>query len=163
MKESGLDYTIVRPNFFFQNFVTYHSYSIKAGGLYLPQGNGKVSYIDVKDVAKSVATILHNPTNHRGKTYTLTGQIAYDTNQIVEIISNEIGKKLVYISIPDNDYVETMKKYHLPQFNIDTLVSLYQADREGINAIIMDDFEALTGEKPNTFEAFIKDKKELLT
>ena len=163
VKESGLNYTIVRPNSFFQNFVTYHSYSIKSGGLYLPQGNGQVSYIDVKDVALSVATILNNPKNHIGKIYTLTGTTAYDTNEIVKIITATIEKQVTYVSIPDNHYVETMRKYHLPQFNIDTLLSLYKADREGLNSIVTDTVKQLTGKEPNTFEAFISDKKELLT
>jgi NAD(P)H dehydrogenase (quinone) len=163
VKESGLNYTIVRPNSFFQNFVTYHSYSIKSGGLYLPQGNGQVSYIDVKDVALSVATILNNPKNHIGKIYTLTGTTAYDTNEIVKIITATIEKQVTYVSIPDNHYVETMRKYHLPQFNIDTLLSLYKADREGLNSIVTDTVKQLTGKEPNTFEEFISDKKELLT
>lgn len=160
--ESGLDYTIVRPNSFFQNFVTYHSYSIKSGGLYLPQGNGKVSYIDVKDVALTVATILNNPKKHIGKTYTLTGSTAYDTNEIAKIISKAIDKHIIYVSVPDSDYVETMKKYHLPQFNIDTLLSLYQADRAGFNSIVTDTFKLLTDKEPNSFETFIKDKKGLM-
>jgi NAD(P)H dehydrogenase (quinone) len=163
VKECGLNYTIVRPNSFFQNFVTYHSYSIKSGGLYLPQGNGKVSYIDVKDVAFSVATILNNPKDHISKIYTLTGSTAYDTNEIAKIITATIGKQVIYVSIPDNDYIETMRKYHLPQFNIDTLLSLYLADREGLNSIVTDTVMQLTGKEPNTFKTFISDKKELLT
>lgn len=163
VKESGIDYTIIRPNSFFQHFTSYHSYSIKSGGIYSPSGNGKVSYIDVKDVALSVATILNHPKNHIGKIYTLTGSGAYDTNEIAKIITAIIGKQINYVSITDNDYVEKMKEYHLPQFEIDTLLSLYQADREGLNSIATDTVKQLTGKEPNTFEAFISDKKELLT
>lgn len=162
VKESGLDYTFVRPNSFFQNFITYHSYSLKAGGLYLPQGNGKVSYVDVRDVASTVAIILSNPKQHIGKTYTLTGNIAYDTNEIVNLISQAIDRTLTYVSIPDNDYVGTMKKYHLPQFNIDTLLSLYRADKEGLNSIITNDIENVTSIKPTSFHSFITENADRL-
>jgi NAD(P)H dehydrogenase (quinone) len=162
VKQSGLDYTFVRPNSFFQNFVTYHSFSLKAGGLYLPQGNGKVSYVDVRDVALTVATILKNPKNHIGKIYTLTGNVAYHSNEIVNLISEAIDKTLTYVSIPDADYIETMQKYHLPQFNIDTLLSLYQADKENHNSIITNDIENVTSIKPISFESFIKDNADRL-
>jgi NAD(P)H dehydrogenase (quinone) len=163
VEESGLDYTFVRPNSFFQNFLTYHSYSIKSGGLYLPHGNGKVSYIDVKDVALSVATILSNPEKHSGKIYTLTGSAAHDTYEIVKIISGVVGKQINYVSIQDSDFVEAMKKHQLPQFDIDTMLSLYQSDRAGLHATITDTVKQLTGREPNTFETFINDNKALLT
>jgi NAD(P)H dehydrogenase (quinone) len=163
VKESGIDFTFVRPNSFFQNFVTYHSYSIKSGALYLPQGTGRVSYVDVRDVARCAATILTDPSEHVSKTYTITGEAAYGTDEIVGLISSATGRAVTYQSIADSNYVETMQKYQLPKFNIDSLLSLYQADKKGVNSIITQTVTELTGKKPKSFQEFIIEYKNWLT
>jgi uncharacterized protein YbjT (DUF2867 family) len=42
-----------------QNFVNYYGYTIKAqNAIYLPAGEGKVSFVDVRDVAAVAAKLL---------------------------------------------------------------------------------------------------------
>ena len=50
LQSSGIDYTILRPNWFMQNFATWLAPSIKEGGIYLPAGESKTSFIDVRDI-----------------------------------------------------------------------------------------------------------------
>ncbi len=38
LKESRVDYTIIAPNFFMQNFINFHGDDYKNGALYLPRG-----------------------------------------------------------------------------------------------------------------------------
>src|SRR5688572_549197 len=59
LEESGLNYTILRPASFMQNFVDYYGNSIrKENKIYLPLGNGKVSFIDARDIADVAACVL---------------------------------------------------------------------------------------------------------
>ena len=51
IEESGIPFTFLRPNFFMQNFVNYYSNLIRSqGAFYMPAGNAKVSFVDVRDI-----------------------------------------------------------------------------------------------------------------
>src|SRR5215469_15142826 len=51
LKASGLDYTILRPNSFMQNILTYYAPTIRSqGAFYAAMGNARTSFIDVRDV-----------------------------------------------------------------------------------------------------------------
>jgi len=49
IEESGIPFTFLRPNFFMQNFVNYYSNLIRSqGAFYIPAGDAKVSFVDVR-------------------------------------------------------------------------------------------------------------------
>jgi uncharacterized protein YbjT (DUF2867 family) len=51
IEESGIPYTFLRPRAFMQNFVNYLSETIRnQKAFYLPAGDGKVSFVDVRDI-----------------------------------------------------------------------------------------------------------------
>src|SRR6266702_5824633 len=49
IRESGLAFTFLRPNSFMQNFINY--FPPRDGAIYLPWGNGRASFVDVRDIA----------------------------------------------------------------------------------------------------------------
>jgi uncharacterized protein YbjT (DUF2867 family) len=64
-----------------QNFVNFDSQTIKVqGAFYLPAGDPKVSFVDVRDIAAiAVKTFTDDDGNddkHNNKTYTITGSDA---------------------------------------------------------------------------------------
>ena len=70
---SGLDWTIVRANWFMQNFSEgFFVDSIMAGELVLPDVNAQDPFVDVDDIADVVAAALTD-VNHSKKIYELTG------------------------------------------------------------------------------------------
>ena len=87
LKSSGMSCTILRPNGFLQNIVTYNAASIRTqGAFYAAMGDAKVSYLDVGDIAVVAVKALRGGP-HSGKTYELNGP---------EAISNEeLAKRMV--------------------------------------------------------------------
>ena len=66
IEESEITYTFLRSSAFMQNFVNYYGYSIKAqNAIYLLAGEGKVSFIDARDVAAVSAKVLLSGNNNR--------------------------------------------------------------------------------------------------
>src|SRR5205085_11538909 len=56
---AGLAWTHLRPSDFMQNFETVHRADIRDHGqLWAPAGNGRASWVDVRDVAEAVARVL---------------------------------------------------------------------------------------------------------
>jgi uncharacterized protein YbjT (DUF2867 family) len=59
LRESFIPFTILRPNFFMQNFIVFFSHTIKSqDSLYIPAGDGKVSFVDARDIALVAAKLL---------------------------------------------------------------------------------------------------------
>ncbi len=94
LMDSGLDYTILRPDWFMQNFLAY----VKEGQLNLPMGLGKNSFIDTQDIA-AVAIAALKDSKHAGKEYSLTGPEAMDHHQVAEVIAKVTGRACIYNNI----------------------------------------------------------------
>src|SRR5919202_559335 len=62
IEEVGIPFTFLRPNFFMQNFVTFYSNFIKTqGAFYVPAGDAKATFVDVRDIAAvAVQALLSN-------------------------------------------------------------------------------------------------------
>src|SRR5206468_5422799 len=73
VRESGRDWTILRPNWFMQNFGSLFRASLRDhGSLALPAGDVAVSFVDTRDIAM-VATAALTEDGHSGNVYALTG------------------------------------------------------------------------------------------
>ncbi len=153
--ESGIAYTLVRPAAFMQNFATYYADMIKGGALYLPQGDGRVSYIDVRDIAAVFAVILQSPGAHAGRAYTLTGAAALTNAEAMSAISDAIGKKVSYVAVPDAAAIESMSGMGMDAWSIKQMMSLHQLTALGYSAGPTDSVRQLLGREPITFAEFL--------
>ncbi|HYZ59439.1 MAG TPA: SDR family oxidoreductase, partial [Nitrososphaeraceae archaeon] len=113
IEESRISFTFLRPNEFMQNFVNFHSRSIKNNNVfYLPAQDAKVSIVDVRDIAAIAVKILTDDnTNdiHNNKAYLITGPEAISYHQAAEILTTATGKKIDYVSISDEEARRGMK------------------------------------------------------
>jgi uncharacterized protein YbjT (DUF2867 family) len=100
LKASGHAYTILRPNSFMQNILTYYAPSIRTqGAFYAAMGSGRTSFIDVRDIAAVASSTLTSP-GQEGKTYELNGPEALTYPEVAEKISRASGRKVQYVDIP---------------------------------------------------------------
>ena len=80
----------MRPVGFMQNFINFFGQTIKnQNAFYLPAGDGKVSFVDVRDIAVvAVKTLVANDNDnqHIGKTYGITGDELLTYKQAAEIL-----------------------------------------------------------------------------
>lgn len=157
--DSGIAYALVRPATFMQNFATYFAGMIQGGALYLPQGEGRVSFIDVRDIAAVNATILQNPAAHAGKVYTLTGATAVSNADVVKAIGDAIGKTVSYVAVPDEAAVASMKGMGMDDWSIDQMMSLHQLTAAGYAAGTSDTVRQLIGREPIGIAQFVADHK----
>ena len=88
---SGIPYNFLRPGAFMQNFVNYFGETIKnQNAFYFPAGEGKVSFVDVRDIASvAVVFLTRNDTKYENKAYGITGQEALSYGQAAEVLSRE--------------------------------------------------------------------------
>jgi len=160
IEKSGVPYTLLRPSSFMQNLVHYNAESIKnEGKFYQPTGEGKIAYIDVRDIAAAGVAALTG-TGHEGKVYELTGPEALSNQQVAAIFSEVLGKQVEFVDIPDAVAREAMLAQHTPEWMADALLELYGLYRKGYSNKVYDTMQGVTGRAPHSFREFVQDYKE---
>ncbi len=152
---SGTAWTILRPAGFMANFGTFWGGSIKSEGrIYLPLGNGKVSFIDTRDIADVAAKVL-TTNGHFGKIYNLTGGEALDVHTIARQIGDALGKNVTYVDVNEAQAKQSMAG--MPDWAVESLMSLFYVFKNNWAAGTTPDVAMVLGRKPRTFAEFVKD------
>jgi uncharacterized protein YbjT (DUF2867 family) len=161
IEQSGIPFTFLRPNEFMQNFINFHSPSIKSNNaFYVPLEDAKVSLVDVRDIAAVAVKSLTDDKHNNNKTYLITGPEALSYHQAAEILSNATGKKISYVNISEEEAREAMKEMGMSDWLINTISELSDYFRKGNASQISSAVEEVTGKKPISFSQFAKDYVE---
>lgn len=161
IEQSGIPFTFLRPNEFMQNFINFHSPSMKGNNaFYVPLEDAKVSLVDVRDIAAVAVKSLINEDKHKNKTYLITGPEALSYHQVAEILSNTTGRKINYVNISDGEARAAMKEIGMSDWLINTVSELSEYFRKGKASEISPAVEDVTGNKPISFSQFAKDYAE---
>ncbi|HNU50210.1 MAG TPA: SDR family oxidoreductase [Verrucomicrobiota bacterium] len=152
---SGVPYTILRPNFFMENFSTgFLAPMLKQRGIFLAAADGKTSFISVVDIAEAASVVFQK--GLVSKEYNLTGPEALDHAQVAATISEVSGKTVTYQAIPEDAMLSGLRGTGMPEGSVQYVRVLYSAVRAGYTAAVTNDIEALTGRKPMSFDAFAR-------
>lgn len=154
---SGIPFTILRPASFMQNFVNFYAGMISGGTLYLPQGEGAVSYIDVRDIAAVAAAVLLHPAAHANQIYTLTGADAIDNVTATRLIGEVLGRTVNYVAVADEAAISSMQQMGMSEWSIGQMMSLNRTISAGHAAATTDTVRQLLGREPITFARFADD------
>ena len=159
VKDSGIDFTIIRPSFVFQNFLNQFLQSVQDGVIFAPSEKGKTSYVDIRNVGEASSIVLDNPSAHKGKIYAITGSEALTHSQMADIFSQQLSKKVVHISPSIEEYKEKLASLNLPKPLYEFLAVLYRTIAKGQWKEVSNDYTLLTGKKATRFTDFVKEYK----
>jgi len=155
LKETGMSYTILRPNGFLQNIVVYNAPSIRAqGAFYAAMGDAKVSYLDVGDIAVVAVKALKGGA-HAGKTYELNGPEAISNQELARRISKVTGRTVNYVDIPESAQREAMLGMGMPAWQVTALLELQQYYKQGGAAKTDGLLQALIERDPVTLDQYL--------
>lgn len=155
---SGIDYTIVRASWFNQNFSErFFLEPILEGFVALPQAEVKVPYVDTDDISDVVVEALLNE-KLNGKIYQLTGSRSLTFKEVIEEISKETGREIVFTSIALSAYTKVMEQEGVSADFIWLVKYLFsEVLGNPNNAEITNDMELVLGRKPKDFLTYIKE------
>lgn len=159
LQKSGLAYTLLRPNSFYQNML-WSAASIKEqGAFYLPLGDARQSLVDVRDIASVAFTVLTQK-GHEGKIYEITGPQALTYTELADSISKAVGKPVKYVAVTPQAAEESMLKAGMSAWNARALVDIYGYFASGAAAKVTDTVAQITGRPPIPFDQFVRDHAE---
>ncbi len=159
LEKSGLNYNIIRPNWFLQNFNTFWIHGINGQDkILLPAGTAKVSFIDARDISAVAAKLLVSEEFAR-KDFDLTGVDSVDHSQVAEAISKATGRKVQYQEISPTEFKAGLLKAGLPEGYVDFLVLIFGFLKEGYSARTTTSVKDITGEQPKSLSQYVNDYK----
>lgn len=158
IEESGIAYTFLRSNAFMQNFINFYGNTIRnQSSFYVPADEGKVSFVDVRDVAAVAAKALNESERHAGKAYDISGAEALSYEDTAKILSREVGKRINYVNISENDFRLGMKEIGMDELFINSAAELFAVTRAGYSSKISPVVEEIMDRKPILFNEFARD------
>lgn len=154
LRNSGLNYTIIQPNSFFQNLLGQASSIKQTGKFYLPCGDARQSLIDVGDIAE-VVEILLTSDDHFGQVYELTGPESLTFHDVAAQVSAALGSKVTYVPITVEAAQASYIEMGLPPWNAHALAEIMGSFGTGKYAYTTDTVETLLGRKPTEHSKWI--------
>ncbi len=160
LESSGIAWTHLRPNFFFQVFTSgpLHRGILARGEIRIPAADARISYLDARDVAAAAVMALTTP-GHESKGYTLTGGEALDHASIAGEIARASGRPVRYVAIDEDEARAALAAAGLPPAWVERLIGFYRVVRSGACAPVIDDLPRLLGRAPITFARFAADAR----
>ena len=158
LREFNLPFTIIRPNYFFQNDVSLKDALMKAGMYPMPLGTPGVSAVDTRDIGEAAAIALTSG-DHLGKTYNLNGPEILSGKKIASIWGGVLGKEIKYPGEDLDSFEETMRQSE-PSWSAFDIRMMFQGYLERGFAAEDGDIETLTkllGHPPRRYEDFAKE------
>jgi len=156
LADSGLPYTILRPNSFYQNMLWSAGTIKDHGAFYLPMGNARQSLVDVRDIA-AVAVEVLTGTGHEGKTYVITGPESLSYHEVANKLSAVLGRSIRYVDVPPEVAFDSMLKAGMPQWNARAVTELYGVFAAGEAAGTTATVERITGRTDRKRSVFVRD------
>jgi uncharacterized protein YbjT (DUF2867 family) len=159
--KSGIDYVILRPNCYMQNFKDLFRDFIKEENVIsVPASEAKTSFVDIRDVAEVSAKVLLEE-SFKNKIYKLTGKQLLNMYVVAHMFSEGLNREINYNSISEEQFEKILKSSGWPLSTITGTVQLCSHVKTGGTAVISEDVQKILGKEPIKFEQFIRDYAEI--
>lgn len=113
LANSGVPFVLLRHGWYTENYTSSLAQSVAHGALYGSAADGKIASASRADYAEADATVLTTE-NQAGKVYELAGDSAYTLTELAAEVSQQTGKAINYINLPEQVYEALLLKIGLP-------------------------------------------------
>jgi uncharacterized protein YbjT (DUF2867 family) len=158
IREFDVPFTIIRPNYFFQNDASFKDILTKMSVYPNPLGLVGISAVDIRDIAEAAAISLTSD-KHFGRTYNLNGPVILSGPKVASIWSEVLGKEINYAGDNLDTFEEQMRK-QAPSWAAFDIRTMFQRYLE--RGFVAEDGDAATltkllGHEPRAYEDFARE------
>jgi uncharacterized protein YbjT (DUF2867 family) len=158
----GDGWTILRPGFFAQNFGdAYRRDIVEDDRVYVPAGRGRVTFVDVRDVAEVAAMALAVPNEHERRAYTLTGPQAVGFTSAAAELTHVLGRPVRYEAASIVGYARHLRGRGMPWAQVAVQTALHVGLRFGQAERVDPTLERLLARQPRSLPDYLRDHEEL--
>ena len=157
IRSLGKAWTMVRPSFYLQNFLS-NAATIKADGkFYYPFGDkGAAVLTDSRDAGFFVAHVLSTP-GHANKSYDITSHELLSFHQIAAVFTQELGRRIEYVPQDPAAYKAFLGRFVTSQWHLDAVCDIFAEISHGYVSRTTNTFAEVTGREPISLAQFIRE------
>lgn len=157
LRSSGLAWTILKPTAFMQNFLAMIR-PIPKGLLPHIAREGRVGYIDARDIAAVAGSVLADAQRHEGATYFLTGPEALTMREGAARLSKAMGRRVRYVNVPTVAFRLALKLAGVDDWLARGLIPQFSDVVAGGHGVdVTCEVTRLAGRAPHSFADFARD------
>ncbi|SDM98953.1 NAD(P)H-binding protein [Allokutzneria albata] len=151
LKESGLEWTVLRPGGFHSNALQWADMIRAERAAAAPFADVVLPTIDPDDIAAAAALVLRED-GHSGRTYELTGPEAVSPRQQVAAIAEALGEPVKFTELSRADAKAQMLRF-MPEPVVESTLGIL-GEPTATEQRVSPDVERLTGRAAQTFAAW---------
>lgn len=155
LRNGDMNYCIVRPGMYMQNFQSWMGAMLEDGEICLPAGEAKMAMTDIADQGAAIASVLMTD-GHEGKEYNFTSEEALSFTRMADIFSGAMGRKIQYPNPDGETFVKKMVAKGWDEELSKYIIWLMDRAKKGVEAEATADFKNIVGREPTSFAAFAK-------
>jgi uncharacterized protein YbjT (DUF2867 family) len=157
VQESGLDWTVIRASWFFQNFSEgAFTEMVLAGRITLPAGDTPEPFVDVDDIADIAIAALSEP-GHAGEVYEVTGPRLMTFADVAADLSEATGRTIEFEQVPHDAFIDAARASGAPRDVVWMLDYLFSTVLDGRNAHRTDGVQRALGREPRDLAHYARD------
>lgn len=152
VRESGLEWTVLRPRSFMSNALSWGAGIRSSGEVRALYGQSLNACVDTRDIAE-VAALALTDDGHHGRTYPLTGPEALSAQEQTARLARVLGRPLRFVELEPEQAREHLLS-HYPGPIADALLESARRQRDGGKAVVERTQEELLGRPAGCFDAW---------
>lgn len=155
IKDSGLNYTILRNGWYTENYTGSLGGAVAAGALVGASGDGKISSATRQDYADAAVAVL-TADGDINATYELAGDVAFTKADLAKELGSQVAKDIPYNDLSESEYATLLGSFGLPAelaamlANVDTETKNGALHHEG------NELSSLIGRKTTSLSQAVK-------
>ena len=158
VRDSGMQWTILRPSGFMQNFSEgFLVPAVQHGVIPNPAGAGKVAMVDAGDIARVAATVFTEPATHAEQTYDVTGSQLQDFPEVAQAIAHATQREVQAMPMTSPQFLAMLQQAGVPAGYAEMLVRDQEAIRDGAAAVVSDVVERVGGRAAVGFSNYARE------
>lgn len=157
VRESGVEWTLVRASWFAQNFSEGHFLEpVLAGEVALPAGNVGEPFVDAGDIA-DVAVAALTDDRHAGQLYEVTGPRLLTFAEATAEIGRAARRAIRYVEVSSEEYAAALTSAQVPPEFVSLITYIFTEVMDGRNASVADGVARALGRPPRDFADYARD------
>jgi NAD(P)H dehydrogenase (quinone) len=144
IRASGIPATILRNGWYTENYVGALQQADATGVLLTSAGDGLVSSASRTDYAEAAAVVVSED-GHAGSVYELSGDVAWNQQQLADTFAEILGKPVELKSVSSEEHLAILKDAGLDEGTAGFVVALDANTRDGLLGETSGDLSRLIG------------------
>ena len=148
----GIHFSHLRPHYFMPNLLDALQLEVGSLVLRVPMGRGRISAVDVRDIAACAAAVLAGPP--LGRPAVLTGGESFTLTEAAAVLAEHSGVPIRYDDEDPEHHLASMLARGVERAEAESISLLYELGRSGYLDRVTGEVEAISGRPPRRLREF---------